>query len=107
MAILELPVRSDLAAYSFLIELEGAKYTLRFRYNTRGAYWSMDIATSEDIDVVNGIPIQVNVDLTSRFDRSDLPPGAILAYDESGNAAEPTRDNFGQTVKLLYQEANA
>ena len=106
MAIVEIPTRCDLPAYDFKIDLESTVYTLRFRWNSRMSRWIMDIATEDGTDLLVGIPLHTNVDITSRFKKAGLPPGAFAVYDETGNGNNPDQFNFGTDVKLLYEEAN-
>lgn len=105
MAILEIPVRSDIPSYQFRIELDGTIYTLRFKWNTRMEIWIMDIADEQDNDLLNGIPVYTDVDLKQRFRQETLPPGLFVAYDETGARRNADRDTFGNEVKLFYQEA--
>lgn len=108
MAVLEIPVRNDLQAYSFTIELDGTNYLLRFRYNSRISRWAMDVAKTDGTNVVAGIPLLTNTDLLGRFELPDLPPGRFLAYDETGAARNAELEDLGSGgVLLLYQEANA
>lgn len=104
MALLEMPVRADLPQYQFRIELEGTIYTLRFKWNTRMELWVFDIANEQDVDLLNGIPVQTNVDLKQRFRQDTLPPGLFLAFDETGAERDPDRDTFGNEVKFFYDE---
>jgi hypothetical protein len=46
MAILEIPLRNDVPAYTFQIELEGVTYTLTVSFNARMNRWTMDVADS-------------------------------------------------------------
>jgi len=105
MALVELPVRSDIPQYQFRIDLEGTVYTLRFKWNTRMERWIMDIADEQDNDLLNGIPVHSSVDLKQRFRQTTLPPGLFLAFDETGAVRNPDRDTFGNEVKLFYEEA--
>lgn len=102
MAIFEMPVRNDIAAYSFKIELDLVIYTLSFRYNKRMSSWIMDIADEQESPILMGIPVQTNVALINRFIDEQLPPGQFLCLDETGDQRSPDRDNFGLDIKLLY-----
>lgn len=103
--IIELPVRSDLPAYSFKHNLDGTVYTMSFRFNERMPAWIMDISTEQDEPIVLGIPIYTNTDFLGRFITPGLPPGQFLCIDESGEKRDPDRDTFGGEVKLFYADA--
>lgn len=106
MAIIELPVRGDLASFEFKIELETTVYTMKFRWNERMSRWVFTIADENGIDIVSSLPVQTNVNIRGRFKQETLPPGLFTALDETGAARNPDRDTFGGDVKFFYQEAN-
>lgn len=105
MATLLLPVRSDFKAYSFQLELETVVYTFFFGYNTRRARWYMRIEDVAGVEILNDIPILVNIPLTDQFRLTGLPPGRFIAIDETGQNRNPTAENFGTDIKLFYQES--
>lgn len=104
--LVQLPVRSDLEAYSFVCALDGTNYQLSFTFNYRSNLWAMDVALNDGTAVVSGIPVQTNVILTERFLWNPLmPPGHFFPLDTSGAAADAGRNDLGNNVLLLYQEA--
>ena len=102
MAILEMPVRSDLPAFTFKQELEGTVYTFDFRYNERFECWIMDISTEQGTPILQGTPVQTDVDIASRFLDPRLPKGHFAVIDETGEQRNPDRETFGGEVKLFY-----
>jgi len=106
MATIILPVRSDFSAYQFQVDLEGAIYTLDFGFNTRSNRWYMSIydSTGETL-LVGDIPILINIPLADQYIDKRLPLGRFIAIDETGNNGNPTINNFGTDIKLLYQES--
>lgn len=107
MALLELPVRSDLKAYSFKIDLDGAIYTLSFRFNQRMQRWFMDIATEDEIELINGIELLTDVILNNQYVVNGAPPGFFICEDTTGESKIAGVDDLGNDVRLLYQEATA
>lgn len=107
MAILELPVRSDLPAYEFQVSLDSEVFTLRFAFNFREGRWSMDVADSVGTDIINGIKLVHGFPLLRQYVVEGQPPGEFILIDESGNKKNPGRDDLGNDVKLLYEEALA
>jgi hypothetical protein len=105
MAIIQIPLRNDLDAYDFSIDLEGLTYNFEVEFNTRTGLWSMSIFDSDLNLLIAGVPMVVNSDLTSRFNRRSLPPGFLMLYDTSGKNVECTKSDFGSRCVLLYQEA--
>jgi len=105
MAIRELPVRSDIFAYTFLTTLEQNDYLFTLRFNSRQDRWIMDIQLPDETDLLIGIPLLVSFPLTFRFRDTRLPPGQFFVIDETGQERNPTRDNLGTDIKLLYSES--
>lgn len=105
MAIIEIPVRSDIPSYELKMELEAVIYSLKFRWNERMALWFFTMADEEGVEVISGLPVQTNVDIKGRFKQAGTPPGRFLSYDETGKARDPDRSNFGNEIKFLYEEA--
>lgn len=102
MAVLELPVNNRNPNYRFQVELEANIYFFELRYNTRMQRWLMDIEDKDKITIVQGIPILTEIFLLSNFVDDRLPPGFIIAIDESGKGKQATRQELGNDVKLLY-----
>ncbi len=108
MAIKRVPVQGGEIAYRILVELDGAFYGLKFRWNGRNNHWYMDIDQNlvpnlEGIKVVNG------ADLLMQFDHmqvdSRLPFGTFEVFDTVPSTyRDPDQDTFGDTVLLLYHE---
>lgn len=105
MAMLQLPVRNDFPAYEFQVELEGRIYILGFRFNTRANRWFMDIKDQSQTPIIMGILVQQGVPLTRYYVREALPPGNFWAIDQTGEAKEPDRENFGVDLILIYEES--
>lgn len=104
MAIFELPVRNDLPAYDFQVELDGVLFTLGFNYNARAGYWVFDIFDSNDNPLLVGIRLVSGQLLTERFISEGLPLGDFFIFDSSGKNEDPTIDNFGVTCLLMYAD---
>jgi len=105
MAIIEIPTRTDIAAYTYEITLDERLYTLQFAYVQRIERWIMNIYDSAKNLLLAGITLHSNTDLISRFTDPNLPQGKFVCHDIEGKNKSATRDNLGSRVKLLYQEA--
>lgn len=104
MAFLEIPVVSDPQAYEFEITLDGTPYRLAFYFNKRRGTWHMSVRTQNEEDIVVGLPIFVGYPVLDRFRDTRLPPGTFLPIDTGNGSLDPTQDDFGTRVKLLYIE---
>lgn len=108
MAVLRLPVRVDPPSYIMTIELEGLFYDFGFRFNPRDAHWFVDIDYNS-ARALSGIKVVNSEDLFSQFNylKADnrLPPGTFLVRDLKGLDRDPGREDFGDDVLFLYDEA--
>jgi len=95
MAVIEMPVRADLPAFTFKQDLEGTVFTFDFRFNVRFNNWIMDISDEQGNPIILGTPVQTDVDILSRFIFDGLPPGQFVVIDETGAQRNPDRENFG------------
>ena len=104
MAIINLPIRNDIPAYTQVTELDGTAYTLVFRFNSRSNRWFMDILDESEAPLLEGVKLLARTDLNSRFKSEQLPKGVFIALDQSGRNEEPDRLNFSNDVLLYYAE---
>ena len=105
MAILQIPVNSDVPFYSFQVDLESVTYTLTITYNARSDMWSMDIGDIGNTLILTGICLLVNANLTGRFLIPGLPPGKFLVIDTQGKNHTPGRNDLGVRNLLMYEES--
>lgn len=107
MATVRIPLRADLPAYNFRVELDTVIYILKMRFNERFGRWIMDIKTEQDVPILLGIPLFADVSLTTQYEKSDLPPGQFVIVNRADNDLPPGRDDLGGESVLLYEEALA
>jgi len=105
MSIIEIPVRSDIPFYDMEITLERTAYFLEFYFNKRKDRWMMDILNQEKMPILVGTPLLTNVELLDKFAFEDTPPGLFLVLDLEGEQLNPGRNDLGDRVKLIYEEA--
>lgn len=107
MAILQIPTRNDLAAYSERVELDGNVFTLSFRWNDRMSRWICDFASAEGEPSLIGLPLVADYAFNRQFagrNREGVPEGLMATLDKTGEAADPNLDNLGKEVIVIYQE---
>lgn len=107
MAIWSIPVQFKSPDFSFQIDLDGIIFGFRFTYNARTDRFSMEIQDQLGNAIVSGIALTVNWKVLARFKDSSLPPGDLFTMDITGGNNEPSAVNFGDTILLCYDEANA
>jgi len=106
MATEEIPVRNDIPNYDIKVTLDAVVFTMDFTFNERSSRWVLTMKTNEGDIIVEGIPMLTGVALLNQFKDSRLPPGTLFIVNFGGSDGPPVRDDFGENVKLLYDEAS-
>ena len=106
MAYLEVPLRTDIYAYTQKTAIEGVVYTLGLKYNSRMGRWVLDIMDAAGEMLLSGIKMLINYPMTRRFIGriEGLPEGHFIIVDETGQERNPGRDDLGDDIKLIYVE---
>jgi hypothetical protein len=85
--------------------LDGATYTLEFRWNVRLGAWFLAI-----LDETGSTPIQTGIRLVANWRLGSAnvalqPPGSLFAHDTSGQGLDPGFEDLGTRVQLVYLTA--
>jgi len=106
MAYLEVPLRSGVYSYTQKTTIESVVYTLGLRYNARMERWVVDIMDAAGNMLLAGVKLLINLPLTRRFvgTLEGFPEGQFMIVDETGQERNPTRDDLGDDIKLIYVE---
>lgn len=107
MALIEIPTRGDLGAYSQQVDLDGSVFQIDLHFNERWGRWVLDILDADAAPLLMGIPLLEGFPLTTKFVGriSGFPLGEFLVLDETGQGRIPDRSTLGGDVKLFYREA--
>ena len=105
MALVEIPLSNTDPAFNFSIELDGATYFFRFRWNGRIETWVFDLLDSNRDPIQLGNPFIVGFILLRQYQGANKPPGTLYAINTTGSGLGATRFNIGKDVKFFYQEA--
>lgn len=105
MSSVQIPVDRNSPDQKFSIDLEGTVYVLRLIWNSRTGRWALSIFEEDETPIITGIAVVGNFDLLKQYSDPRLPPGTIYVADQSGLAREPTDENLGGSVLLLYADA--
>ncbi len=106
--ILQIPITSDqaqLQSFTILNAMAGNNYYLRFDWNEGCQTYFISIQNNAKVDLLLGVPMNVNVPLTSQYTLEGMFPGILLLYDTSGVGEECEFGALGQRCILLYQES--
>lgn len=99
---LYLPTRTDLARYSFDVDLDGSTFTFDFEWNDRDSGWYFSIIDANANKLLSGRRVVLGYPLISIYRDIRLPIGTLVAIDTSSKDEEPDFADLGNRVKLLY-----
>lgn len=85
----------------FTISLNGAVYTLTFKWNTLGNMWVMDIGDAANNPLAQGLPLVTGSDLLAQFEYLQIG-GLMTVQTDNDPVAVPTFDNLGTLGHLFY-----
>lgn len=88
------------------LTLEEVPYTFRFDWNSRGAFWSMDIYDRDGNALLLGRKVSLFNELISQFPNRGLPSGKLYVVDPSLMNFTPISqyDIILERCSLLYVE---
>lgn len=106
VGVLTIPVRVGVPHQRLFVELEGESYGIELRWNGTAGAWFADLLDRDGAVLLAGRRVAIGFPLTVRaaHDRR-LPPGSFVAIDTTGKDEEPTLDDLGARIQLLYLEA--
>tara|TARA_R100001480_G_C4631728_1_gene168022 strand:- start:235 stop:564 length:330 start_codon:yes stop_codon:yes gene_type:complete len=85
------------------ITLENTPYVLRFTFNSRGNFWTMDILDRDENDLINGVRLLLGVEFLRQHPDIGLPLGMMFVIDETGDTTPIQQGDFlSERVKLTY-----
>lgn len=105
MALIQLPLRSDVPAFTFQTDLDGTTYSFKFRYNSRMDRWAFDILTANEEPIVSSVLVVAGTFLLERFSDPRLPQGDLFVLNKEDENASPGRNDLQKNVFILYDEA--
>lgn len=106
MAVVEIPLRSDLPHFDLVQVLDGVSYLLTFHWNTRSEAWYLSLSLEDETVVWAGVKLVVNWELQARGVHPSRPPGLLMAFDDAARKTDPGLEDLGKRVKLYYFDAS-
>jgi len=104
--MIRIPTQQGLAAWSQRTSLDGVDYQLDFAWNGRAGAWYLSVSTIQGDALVIGMKLVTNRPLLHRFHHiPGVPPGEIVALDESASIPWANYNELSNGVDLFYLEA--
>lgn len=94
--MLEIPL-TNAPAQEFSITIGDNTYGLRVIFNSRGGFWSLNIA-QDNLPIVNGIGLLGGVDIVKQY---PINISNVFIVNLDDDTQDATVDNLGTTCKLL------
>lgn len=105
--ILTFPLRHDLPIYTFPITLNGVNFVFQLLFNVRMNRWIMNISDSSGNQILSGIPVLINRNLTGQYATLAIPKGSFFVVDDTGQFTQPTQFSFGVDHSCYYIDPGA
>lgn len=99
-----IPGSIELQAWTVSTELDGSSYGFDVRFNRRDGKPRLGIRKGGELQVA-GIPANCEQDLLDLHQyNTDVPQGVLRVADTDQLFTEPTTENYGRSVLLVYDE---
>lgn len=104
MANFKLPVTSDSADQKFSSEMAGETFVFRVKYNTRASKWHLSISDENESPIFSGATLALGVNYLELYTDERLPDGILYVFNFESPFVEPTRENLGSDVFLVFDD---
>lgn len=87
------------------LSLSGVEYNIRLTFNTVDKHWRLDIRDLDLNEIVSGLKVMPNQNLTWRYRYIEsMPAGSIYCMRQKNDFSDVGRDNLGvdKTYVLIY-----
>lgn len=99
------PVRNDVASFTFRCDLTGVEFLFRFSFNERDGFWYMALYDQTDLPIVQGVKVVIGMPLLRGIVDARRPAGEIIALDSTNEHSEATAiADLGDRVLITYAE---
>lgn len=88
----------------FDIELSGKTYSMIFSYNSYADYYSCSLYDAYNVPLVLTEKLVYGMALFDDITDPRLPLERLVPLDESGRESDVTKENFGKTVFLVFDD---
>lgn len=89
--------------------LDGSTYLIDLSWSARSETWYVSVfqprGDEDPTPIVQGIALRINYPVLAGCVAEGRPPGEILAADLAKTGVDPTHEDLGTRVRLLYYTA--
>lgn len=101
MSAFEVPLQP--IAQAFFIQLANVTYKMSLKWNDVSVCWVFDLATADELPILQGVPIVTGVDLLAQYQYLEIG-GGLIALTDGNPDAVPTFQNLGSGGNLYFVE---
>ncbi len=100
--MITIPVRA-VADYSIDVDLDNRPFTMDFKWNYRGQFWSLEFWTRERVLIHGSIKIVPEYDLLLNTRHiAALPQGKLMVLDTTESGEPIVFADLGERLQLVY-----
>ena len=64
----------------------------------------MDVADGSNVNIINGLPVLLERNISGQYVITGLPPGVFFATDDTNKRSQPSRFSFGTDHTFWYDD---
>jgi len=100
--MITIPVRA-VAEYSIDVDLDARPFTMIFKWNYRGQYWTVEFWTREGVLIHGGVKVVPDYDLLHNTRHiAALPQGALMVIDTTQSGKAIVFADLGKRLHIDY-----
>ena len=97
-----IPVRA-VAEYAIDIDLDVRPFTVIFKWNFRGQYWTVEVWTRDGVLIHGAIKIVPDYDILLHTRHiAAMPQGALVVLDTTQTGEDIVFSDLGERLQLIY-----
>lgn len=94
---------AEFPSFTETISLDQTPYRFSFKWNYRGQFWSMGIATSEDVSIIDSIKVVMDIELIEVYALEAMPPGQMFSVSPNNTRFSIGRNDLNDgNIQIIY-----
>ena len=92
------------ASWEQRLLLGSSLYVLQASWNTRDESWNVSLYTNENVPLLEGKRVNINIDLLAQVSNINKPDGLLMVVPiaKEKGVEVITRDNMGTEVEVIF-----
>jgi len=98
-----LPINSVNTHYEFTTTIADVVLNIRIDYNSRASTWYIEIYDEFETLLVGSKALVIGYNIFNNVDMEGLPDGTLFTMNFLDDYANPTADNLGTDVLIMFE----